>query len=389
MSDTTRRQKASLDLPLILSCMALMTLGIIMIYSTTSRIPVEEGHLSNVQIQLLAEFIGVVGVVIIYALPYKLFRWLGKKPARYVILVIAFVSLLLLFTPLAHSAKGATRWISVGPLHIQPAEFIKIAIIFFAAGFLSDHPNTINTKFGFGWSFGMVALFAGLVYGISNNLSSAIIIAAIGVAMIMAASNKWILQLLVYSIGVVLIVIYAMGKAHAAQAKGPEAVENLKFRYKRILIWENPSDPQFLQVGGYQTMQALYAIGSGGPQGKGIGKSVQKLDVIPEVHNDMIYSVLCEELGLFGVVAIFFLFGVLLFRCLAIGLGAKDSYGTLICLGVMVHIGLQVILNVMVVTNTMPNTGVSLPFISYGGSSAVFILAEVGLVLRVARENAA
>ena len=121
--------------------------------------------------------------------------------------------------------------------------------------------------------------------------------------------------------------------------------------------------------------------------GKGVGKGIQKLDKIPEVHNDMIYSAICEETGLVGATVVLFLLGLIVYRCLMIALNARDTYGMLLAAGVMIHIALQTILNVMVVTNTMPNTGVSLPFISYGGSSALFLMLEVGLVLRVARHN--
>ena len=154
------------------------------------------------------------------------------------------------------------------------------------------------------------------------------------------------------------------------------------FRLRRIIVWLNPE--QYASEGGYQTLQGLYAIGSGGFFGKGLGKSAQKM-IIPEVQNDMILSVICEELGVFGAIIILVLFGMLLYRLLFIAQNAPDIYGSLIVTGIFAHIALQVILNVAVVTNMIPNTGITLPFISYGGTSILFIMIEMGIALGVSR----
>lgn len=153
------------------------------------------------------------------------------------------------------------------------------------------------------------------------------------------------------------------------------------YRLDRIEAWLHVET----SVNAYQTRQALYAIGSGGVFGKGFGRSIQKLSYVPEAHNDMIFSIICEELGLFGAVAIILLFILLLWRCMIIANNASDLYGALIVVGVMAQIGLQVIINIGVVTNTLPNTGIPLPFISYGGTSVTFLLCEIGLVLSVSR----
>jgi len=137
---------------------------------------------------------------------------------------------------------------------------------------------------------------------------------------------------------------------------------------------------------GFQTLQALYGIGSGGIFGKGLGESMQKLGFIPEAQNDMIFSIICEELGLFGAISIIVLFMILTWRFMVIAMNARDLYSSLLVVGVMTHIAVQVILNIAVVTNTIPNTGISLPFISFGGSSVLFLLIEVGVVLRVMRD---
>ena len=157
----------------------------------------------------------------------------------------------------------------------------------------------------------------------------------------------------------------------------------LDFRSNRILAWLNPED--YATGTGFQTLQSLYAIGSGGIFGKGLGQSIQKLGFLPEAQNDMIFSIICEELGLFGGIAVILLFVILCWRFMVIANNAPDLFGALLVVGVMGHIAIQVILNIAVVTNTIPNTGISLPFISYGGSSVMFLLIEIGMVLSVAR----
>ena len=157
------------------------------------------------------------------------------------------------------------------------------------------------------------------------------------------------------------------------------------FRATRIMVWLNPE--QYSSKGGFQVLQGLYAIGSGGLFGKGLGQSVQKLGFVPEAQNDMIFTIICEELGLFGGIAVLLLFAFLIWRFMVIANNATDLYGSLVAVGVMAHIAVQVILNVAVVTNTIPNTGVTLPFISYGGTSVVFLLSEMGIVLSVARRS--
>ena len=156
------------------------------------------------------------------------------------------------------------------------------------------------------------------------------------------------------------------------------------FRLRRILVWLHPED--YASGDGYQTIQALYAIGSGGLLGRGLGNSIQKLGSVPEAQNDMIFSIICEELGVFGGIFVLILFGYLLYRLFFIAQNAPDLFGSLIVTGIFIHIALQVILNIAVVLNLMPNTGVTLPFISYGGTSIVFLMSEMAIALSVARQ---
>ena len=213
------------------------------------------------------------------------------------------------------------------------------------------------------------------VYIITKNMSSALIILGIAVIMVFVASPDYkkfvIMVLLVVGAASVLIYLVASGS------------DILKFRGNRIRSWLDPeSDPSDT---GFQTLQGLYAIGSGGIWGKGLGQSMQKLSFLPEAQNDMIFSIICEELGLFGAVAVILMFIMLLWRMMVIANNATDLFGAMLVVGVMGHIAVQAILNIAVVTATIPNTGISLPFISYGGSSVMFLLIEIGLVLSVAR----
>jgi cell division protein FtsW len=213
-----------------------------------------------------------------------------------------------------------------------------------------------------------------LIKVVTNNLSSALIILGIALLMVFVASpdyKKFIIMGTIAAALVALLVIVIVNM---------DSVES--FRSARIVAWLDPESQS--QGTGYQTLQGLYAIGSGGIWGKGLGQSMQKLSFLPEAQNDMIFSIICEELGLFGAFAIIVMFIMLLWRMMVIANNAEDLFGALLVVGVMGHIAIQAVLNIAVVTNSIPNTGVSLPFISYGGSSVIFLLIEVGLVLSVA-----
>ncbi|MBR3515105.1 MAG: FtsW/RodA/SpoVE family cell cycle protein [Lachnospiraceae bacterium] len=377
----TRAQQKnnSIDIPLLIVMAGLMIFGLLMIFST-SAYNAGEDQASFLRTQLLAEVLGTVAIFLVVIMPYSFLKFLGNNKVRWIILGFAIFMLLLLKTPLGITAKGATRWIRLGPLRVQPAEIAKVAVIIFFASYISEKPEWINTLKGYFHMMGVAGVLGVLVYGVSKNLSSAIIVMGIATLMMFLATKDWKFQMIGYP-----ALVFLAGSALIKYVQNHPDPESLSFRYQRILIWLDPA--KYVTGNGYQTLQALYAIGSGGITGKGIGKGIQKLGTIPEVHNDMIFSVICEELGLVGAVVVLILFAILLYRCLLIAFSAKDSYGMLLCMGVFLHIALQVVLNILVVTNTMPNTGVSLPFISYGGSSVSFLMAEMGLVLRVAREN--
>lgn len=218
-----------------------------------------------------------------------------------------------------------------------------------------------------------------LVWRITENMSSAIIIFGIAVLMLYVSSPdyKRFILLGIVGVAVAALAVFVIVKLNESQSA------SVGVRGGRILAWLDPE--AYASGKGFQTLQALYAIGSGGILGKGLGQSKQKLGFMPEAQNDMIFSIICEELGLFGAVSILIMFLLLIWRFMVIANNASDLFGALLVVGVMGHIAIQVILNVAVVTNTIPNTGISLPFISYGGSSVMFLLAEIGLVLSVGR----
>ena len=221
-----------------------------------------------------------------------------------------------------------------------------------------------------------------MLWQITRNLSSAIIVVGIAALMLFVAcpDYKRFVLLALTGIAGAALVVYA--SVHMAASQAGET-EGMGFRFERILAWLDPE--AYASGKGFQTIQALYAIGSGGILGKGLGSSMQKLGFLPEAQNDMIFSIICEELGLFGGFAVIIMFVMLIWRFMVIANNAPDLFGALLVVGVLGHVAIQVILNIAVVTNTIPNTGISLPFISYGGSSVMFLLIEIGLVLSVAR----
>ena len=250
----------------------------------------------------------------------------------------------------------------MGPFSFQPSEFAKVAVILFLADLVTKCADRVKKMRVMAGIMILVLPVAGLVG--ASNLSTAIIILGIGVILVFIASPKYGQFVWMGVIGCAFLAVFL-------------ALES--YRLERLAIWRNPEAYEK----GYQTLQGLYAIGSGGLFGRGLGNSVQKLGFVPEAQNDMIFSIICEELGLFGAGFILLLFLILIWRFYVIASRAPDLFGALIAAGAMGHMLIQVILNIAVVTNTIPNTGITLPFISYGGTSVVFLLLEMGLVLSV------
>ena len=295
-------------------------------------------------------------MIIVSRIPYRF--WMRVSGLAYLMAFGLCTAVIFIGT----EAKGQARWIYIGPLSFQPSEFAKLAGIIFLSTIIYKTSKQVGDFKTLVKVMAIVLPVVGVVA--YNNLSTAIIILGIAVCMLFVASPKYSHFLIVG--GVVL----AVGVIFIALAS---------YRAERIQIWLHPEEYEK----GYQTLQGLYAIGSGGLLGKGLGQSIQKLSFLPEPQNDMIFAVICEELGLFGAIAVIFMFLFMLYRFLVIAGNAPDLFGAMLVTGVLAHIAIQVVLNIAVVTNVIPNTGITLPFISYGGTSVLFLMVEMGMVLSV------
>lgn len=363
------------DYSLLFIVLFLLGFGLVMIYSASSYTAAQDynGDAAHyLKRQLTAVIIGLILMIAVANIPYHFWE-------RFALLgyIVSAVLIPVVLTPLGVESHKARRWIAIPGtgLNIQPAEVAKVGMILFLAVLVCKMGKSIRSMKGFLLMLVMPLPIVAEIYFITTNLSSALIIMSISVLMVFVASPDYKKFVLIGAVGLsaAALVVYLV-------ASGSDF---FAFRGSRIKAWLDPeSDP----IGvGFQTLQGLYAIGSGGIFGKGLGQSMQKLSFLPEAQNDMIFSIICEELGLFGAVAIIVMFIMLLWRMMVIANNAPDLFGAMLVVGVMGHIAVQAILNIAVVTNSIPNTGISLPFISYGGSSVMFLLIEIGWVLSVAK----
>ena len=363
---------AYFDYSLLAILICLICFGLVMLYSTSSYSAMMKQNgdsLFYFKRQVLFCIVGLIGMWIVSRIDY---HWYFERSKFFY-----FISIFIMFlvkTPLGKEVNGAKRWIKLPfEQQLQPAEIAKIAIILFIPALICTMGREIKTLEGIEKVLAWGAFSAAVVFIITENLSTAIIVMGITCIMIFVVHPKTRIFIII-AVGIILIGIVG------ARVVGMAMETSGNFRLRRILVWLNPE--KYASEGGYQIMQALYAIGSGGFFGKGLGNSAQKM-IIPEVQNDMILSIICEELGVFGAIMVLILFGMLLYRLLFIAQNAPDLYGSLVVSGIFAHIALQVILNVMVVINCIPTTGITLPFISYGGTSVLFLMAEMGLALGV------
>ena len=363
---------AYFDYSLLAILICLICFGLVMLYSTSSYSAMMKQNgdsLFYFKRQVLFCIVGLIGMWIVSRIDY---HWYFERSKFFY-----FISIFIMFlvkTPLGKEVNGAKRWIKLPfEQQLQPAEIAKIAIILFIPALICTMGREIKTLEGIEKVLAWGAFSAAVVFIITENLSTAIIVMGITCIMIFVVHPTTRIFIII-AVGIILIGIVG------ARVLGMAMETSGNFRLRRILVWLNPE--KYASEGGYQIMQALYAIGSGGFFGKGLGNSAQKM-IIPEVQNDMILSIICEELGVFGAIMVLILFGMLLYRLLFIAQNAPDLYGSLVVSGIFAHIALQVILNVMVVINCIPTTGITLPFISYGGTSVLFLMAEMGLALGV------
>ncbi len=375
-TDNMQTEKPYIDYSMIFVVLFLICFGLIMVYSTSSyeasmSVVTDNDPAYYLKKQVFATIVGLGFMVVSAIVPYHFYERISTTAYFTSLTLIALV-----LTPLGYAANGARRWLRIG-ISIQPAEIAKVAIIIFSAGLICKMKENINSWKGLGIALVPAGISALMVWQITDNMSSAIIIGGISFLMIFVASKDY------KRFAIILSGLAAFGALMVFVIQKAAGAGKFGFRGARILAWLDPE--AYASGTGFQTLQALYAIGSGGIFGKGLGQSIQKQGYLPEAQNDMIFSIICEELGLFGGICIILLFIILLWRMMIIANNAKDLYGALLVVGVMSHIAIQVVLNIAVVTNTIPNTGISLPFISYGGTSVMFLLIEVGLVINVAR----
>lgn len=362
------------DYSLLFIVLFLLGFGLIMIYSASSYEAFTDfGDAAYyLKKQAVAIVVGLVAMIFVANVPYHF--WEKFYGLGY---VLSVVLIFMVLSPLGVEANGARRWIRIPGIgfQVQVAEVAKLCMILFLAVMVCKMGKAVRSMKGFLLMMLMPLPIFGLIWKVTNNMSSAIIVMAIAILMVFVASPDY----KKFVIGGLAVV--AAAGALVFYVASSDATAN--FRFERIRVWLDPeSDAQGV---GFQTLQGLYAIGRGGIFGKGLGQSMQKLNFLPEAQNDMIFSIICEELGLFGAIAVIVMFIMLIWRMMIIANNAPDLFGAMLVVGVIGHIAVQAILNIAVVTGSIPNTGVSLPFISYGGSSVMFLLIEIGLVLSVAK----
>lgn len=363
---TKRVRTDRYDFGLLFVVLTLVLFGVVMIFSA-SYYTTMSSEIYNYDMfyylkrQGLWAILGTVGMIIAMNIPYQF--WKRIAPLAYIL-----SNLILMALPFIGSEKkGQVRWIEIGPIQFQPSEFTKLAVILFLSVYIINHRKDLANTMGFFKACIVLGIPVGLIA--LTNFSTALLLLLVGLTMLFIASPKiWYFVaggLALIPIGAILII-----------------PEQFRYRLERITTWLDPwSDPT---DSGFQTIQSLYAVASGGLFGVGLGQSRQK-SFIPEAHNDIIFAIICEELGLIGAALVVVLFAVLVWRGIRIAINARDNFGMLVATGISATIAFQSLINIGVVTNTIPNTGQPLPFISYGGTSLVFTMGMMGILLNISK----
>jgi len=358
------RTTGSIDYPFLILVLILMAIGLIMLFSASHATAYEEGHASTYYFSRQAIFAvaGIAIMIMISFMDYRRFRMFSPM------LLMISIGLLIAVLLVGTGNYGEKRWINLGFTQFQPSEIAKVAVIFFFSSMISVNTTKMHTfRHGVLPYVVVLAIISGLMF-LEPHLSGAILIVGVGAALMFMGGTHW------------KWFAIAVGSAGVA---GAAAISFLDYARQRVDTWMNPfNDPS---DSGYQIIQSLYAIGSGGALGLGFGNSRQKYLYLPEAHNDFIFAIVCEELGFIGALLILILFALLVVRGFWIALHARDKFGSLLAGGITTMVALQTVLNIGVVTGVLPVTGAALPFFSYGGTALLILLAEMGVVLSVSR----
>lgn len=363
-------QNGKLDITFLSFVLILLTVGLVMLFSASYAYSYE--HYGNSYKFIVKQSFFAVGGIVAMMVFSKIDYHIWRKFSWLIYLVTLGFLVFLLISPPMVSGMSVKRWFAIGPLSFQPSEIAKFAIVILFSTLITANQKLMSSWKFIAFLFALLGLTCGLVM-LEPHLSATLLIAAIGVVLIYVGGlNRKVV------IGGIVIAAVGIAVVIVTQSTG-----FISYGADRIKYW---LDPWADATGeGFQTIQSLLAIGSGGVLGRGIGMSRQKYLWVPEPHNDFIFSIVCEELGLIGAVIIILLFALLVWRGFTIAMRAADKFGSMLAIGLTFQVGLQAMLNIWVVTNTIPNTGISLPFFSYGGTSLLILLAEMGIVLSVSR----
>lgn len=363
-------QSGKLDITFLSFVLILLTIGLVMLFSASYAYSLEyyDNSYKFIIKQALFAGAGIIAMFVTSRINYHFWR----KISWLVYIVTAVMLVVLLILPPMVSGMSVKRWFAIGGFSFQPSEIAKFAIVILFSTLIAANQKLMNNWKFILFLFGVLGVTCLLVV-LEPHLSATLLIAAIGVVLIYIGglNRKVVIAGIVVAVAVVVLVIITQSTGF------------ISYGADRIKYWLDPwADAK---GEGFQTIQSLLAIGSGGILGRGIGQSRQKYLWVPEPHNDFIFSIVCEELGLVGAVLIIILFALLVWRGFTIAMRAPDKFGSMLAIGLTFQVGLQAMLNIWVVTNTIPNTGISLPFFSYGGTSLLILLAEMGIVLSVSR----
>lgn len=373
-----------MDYVLVITVLILVSLGVVMVLSASA--PSALSKTGSSYTYFIKQFgfavFGIIAMLFVSKIDYRFY----KKYYWGVYVVSVLVLLLVLVPHLGKEVNGALRWIEIKGLgQFQPSEITKIGLIIFYAGYLSDHKSELKDFWrGFFKPLIFLAIPVAILYRIQNHLSVSLVISVITFVMMLMAGVRvlhFVWAGLAGGAGLTLLLL----KGKIDQIKGVAGTSD-SFRLDRIKVFFDPwSDATGT---GYQMIQSLYAIGSGGLFGVGLGNSKQKYLYIPEPQNDFIFAIIAEELGFVGCIAIIVLFAVFVWRGIVIAMKAPDMFGSLIAVGITTLVAIQAIINIAVVTASIPTTGMALPFFSYGGTALVILLSSVGILLNISRAGA-